>query len=299
MLKETLKSICEQSAVGFDIIVLDNASTDNTAAIVEEIKKEYPDRNIVFKTLEENIGGMNNFNRARLSVNKEWAMLFHDDDLIHPEYIKRAMDALRKNPDAVMASCTFKNYEEPNAENWETFKDDYYIGDVKYFATLMFGSMLQNFASTIYKSSLLKEIEPDNKLYGKISDRPYMLAVASHGKSIVLKPPYIRYRNHPGQDTNTSKTGPFAPEWFAFLNCYKSILGNSWFDKYGIIYNLFVQSKLKMGYYWMSSVHSQMKFKEFKRLAVENNVIRKFEEPKLVEKLCKIASSIYQKFLYS
>lgn len=298
MLKESLKSICEQTASGFDIIVLDNASTDNSRAVVEDIQQQYPGRNIEFISLEKNIGGMGNFKRARLMAQKKWAMLFHDDDLIHPEYIKNAMGLLSKHPDAVMASCTFKQYEHPDANNWGNFPGGYYIGDVKYFAALMFGSLLHNFASTIYKSSLLQATEPKNELYGKISDRPYLLEVAKHGKSIVLKDAYIRYRNHPGQDTNTFDTGPFAPEWFAFLNCYKDIMGNSWFDKYGILYNLFVQSKLKMGYYWIKGVNSQMPFKQFKKMAVENKIIRKFEEPKLVEKLCKVCSSIFEKFLY-
>jgi len=299
LLKDSLKSVCQQSVEGFDIIILDNASTDNTKEVVEEIKKNYPSRNIVFESLEQNIGGISNFNRASLLAQKEWAMIFHDDDLIHPDYIKKAMDSLKQNPDAVMVSCTFTEHESPDFTNWENFSGGYYIGDVKYFAALMFGNLLHNFASTIYKTSLLKEYLFNGELYGKIGDRPFMLEIAKHGKSIVLKDPYIRYRNHPGQDTNSFDSGPFAPEWFAFLHCYKAILGNSWIDKYGIIYNLFVHSKLKMGYYWMKSVNSSMTFKMFKKQAVENNVIRKFEEPKFVEKICKVVSSIYQKFLYS
>lgn len=297
-LKETLKSICEQSAQGFDILVLDNASTDNTREIFEEIKKQYPSRNMVFVGSEKNIGGVANINRAREMAKKQWAMLFHDDDLMHPEYVKNAMDLLSQHSDAVMASCTYTPLEQLNNENWERFSNDAYIADVKDFAALMFGFIMHNFASTIYKTALLKETTFKENIYGKILDRPFMLDIAKHGKTIVLKDSYIRYRLHPGQDTNTSDTGPYANEYLALMNCYKSILGNSWFDKYGIIYNSFIHYQLKLGYHWLKSVNSVMKFNQFKNMAAENGVIRKIECLKIVEKIYKLFMLVCKKIFY-
>lgn len=298
MFKETLKTICEQSAEGFDIIIVDNASTDNTKDVVEEIKREYPSRNIVFSASKENIEGTNNINKARELAKKEWAMIFHDDDLMHPEYIKTAMKLLKKNPDAVIASCTYTPYENPTTANWESFSSDAYIGDVQDFAALIFAYTMHNFASTIYKTSLIKEQTFKPELYGKIWDRPFMFDIAKHGKSIILNDPYIRYRIHPGQDSNTETTGPFAKEWFALLNCYKGILGNGWFDKYGIIYNSFVHSQLKLGYNWMQAVKSKMTFEEFKTQAAEAGVIRKSEVLKIVESLYKFPRFACRKIFY-
>jgi len=298
MFKDTLKTICEQSAEGFDIIIVDNASTDNTKDVVEEIKKQYPNRNIVFLHSKENIGVNNNLQRAMQLAKKEWAMIFHDDDFMHPEYIQNAMELLKQNPDAVIASCTYTPSEHPNAENWENFSGDAYVGDVKDFAALLFGYVMHNFASTIYKTSILKEHVIHPEFYGKIWDRPFMMDIAKHGKSIILKDPYIRYRIHSGQDTNNEKTGPFANEWFALLNCYKGILGNSWFDKYGLIYNSFVHSQLKLGYNWMQAVKSKMTFKEFKKQAAETAVIRGIEVHKTIERLYKFPRFVCRKIFY-
>lgn len=297
-LKETLKSICEQSAQGFDILVLDNASTDNTKEVFEEIKKQYPSRNMIFVGSEKNIGGIANINRAREMAKKEWAMLFHDDDLMHPDYIKNAMDLLAQHKGAVMASCTYTPLEKMDDKNWETFSNDAYIADVKDFAALMFGFIMHNFASTIYKTSLLKETTFKEDIYGKILDRPFMLDIAQLGKTIVLKDPYIRYRLHPGQDTNTADTGPYANEYLALMNCYKSILGNNWFNKYGIIYNSFIHYQLKLGYHWLKSVNSVMKFSQFKNMSADNNVIRKIERLKIVEKIYKLFMPICKKIFY-
>ena len=48
LLEATLNTICAQSAVGFDVIILDNASTDDTKAMVERFIKAHPERNIRF-----------------------------------------------------------------------------------------------------------------------------------------------------------------------------------------------------------------------------------------------------------
>jgi glycosyltransferase involved in cell wall biosynthesis len=295
MLNKTLISICEQSAVGFDIIIVDNASTDETKDIVENVVLKYPERNITFVPSEINIGGTNNINRARMMAKKQWAMLFHDDDLMHPEYIKTAMDLLKQNPDAAMASCTYTPSPEPTMENWETFSNQANIAAVKDFAALMFTGTAQNFASTIYKTELMQTGEIKNKIYGKMWDRPFMLDLAKSGKTIILKDPYIRYRVHEGQDTNTSESGPFAPEYFALLNCYKEILGNNWLNKYGKIYNSFIHAQLKIGYRWMKSVNEKMTFKEFKKQAAESDVIKNCETLKIVEKIYKIIGYFCQK----
>ncbi|MFA7658004.1 MAG: glycosyltransferase family 2 protein [Candidatus Gastranaerophilaceae bacterium] len=299
MFGQTLKTICEQNAEGFDIIILDNASTDNTKKVFNEIKKQYPNRHMKFVGAEKNLGHLGNVLRTIQMASREWAMIFHDDDLMHPEYIKTAMDLINKTPDAVMASCTYLPYEHPNDKNWENFSNDAYFADIKDFAALMFGFILHNFASTIYKTELLKKNELDNELYGKISDRPYLLDIAKHGKNVILKAPYIRYRTHPGQDTNTSETGPFEKEWFALLKKYKEILGNSWFDKYGIIYNSFVHSQLKLGYHWLKSVNSKMTLKTFKKHAADNDVIRKIEVFKIVEKIYKLSEAVCKRVMYS
>lgn len=300
MLQETLETICKQTAQGFDIIVLDNASTDDTKEAVEEIKNKYSQRNIKFVSCEKNIGAPANGDRGMEMASKEWTMLFHDDDLMHPDYVKNAMELLEKNENAVMASCTYISSEKPKDENWENFSNEAYFADVEDFAALVLqGRINHSFSATIYKTALLKTHAFNYELYGKIADRPFMYDVAKEGKTIILKSPYIRYRLHPGQDSNTFNTGPFIDQWFALTNCYKEILGNNWFNKYGIIYNTSVHNFLKYGYNWMDSVNSKMSFKEFKEKAVECNLIRPIEKYKLVEKPYKIIGSLLRKIKFS
>lgn len=298
LLKDTLKSICEQNAKGFDLIVLDNASTDNTAAVVAQIAADYPERNVKICTCEQNINATENSYRAKELASKEWLMLFHDDDIMHPDYIKNAMDLLAKTPNAVMASCDYLPLEHPDDKNWENFGPDAYFVDAKGFCALLFGYIMHNFASTIYKTEFFKKYNFDNETYGKIADRPFMFEFSKNGKHVILKDKYIRYRIHPGQDSNTLHTGPFAHEWFALMNLYKSIMTNSWLNKYGITYNAFIHYQLKLGYHWMGAVNTKISYKEFKKQAAQAKVIRSFEKYKLFEFLYKLPRKICTDLFY-
>lgn len=60
-LKIMLDSLCTQTATGFNIKILNNASTDNTLQVIQEIKDKYPTRNIEVITHKTNIGNPANF----------------------------------------------------------------------------------------------------------------------------------------------------------------------------------------------------------------------------------------------
>ena len=103
-LKIQLQSLCEQTLQGFKITVLNNCSTDDTLQVIEEIKEEYPLRDIQVITNEKNLGNPGNFIRSQSIPTREYVAVFHDDDAVHPEYLERAMSVLVHDPNLVMAS---------------------------------------------------------------------------------------------------------------------------------------------------------------------------------------------------
>jgi glycosyltransferase involved in cell wall biosynthesis len=100
-LAESLESLLAQSLTDFELIVSDNASTDRTP----EICRHYQalDSRVRYFRNQENIGAALNFNRvAELST----ASLFHGgacDDLYHPLFLERCVDAFRRDPDLVLS----------------------------------------------------------------------------------------------------------------------------------------------------------------------------------------------------
>ena len=276
LLRETLQSVCAQAAEGFKIVILDNASMDNTRVVFEEFRALYPNREIEFCSTAENIGAIANLNRAKSLAEREWLMLFHDDDLMHPDYIQTIMALLQKTPGAVMGGSTYIPLKNPENSNWRKLSSIAYFCEVKDFAAVLFSRVSHCFSSAVYKTEVFRGAEFEEAKYGKICDRPFMLKIAEEGVSIILQDHYIRYRTHEGQDTSNMDSGPFGYEWLALMQNYKEYLDNGRLTRYGKVYNDYIYEQLRSGYRWMSSVNTKMSFEQFVVEAVEKGVISRF-----------------------
>jgi glycosyltransferase involved in cell wall biosynthesis len=100
-LAETLDSLLAQSLKEFEIIISDNASTDRTP----EISRSYRERDhrVRYFRNDRNIGAAQNFNRI---IALSEAPLFHGgacDDLYHPLFLERCIDALDRDPGLVLS----------------------------------------------------------------------------------------------------------------------------------------------------------------------------------------------------
>jgi glycosyltransferase involved in cell wall biosynthesis len=99
-LKETLDSILNQTFEDFELIISDNASTDNT----EEICREYAakDRRIRYYRNQQNLGAAPNYNRVfQLSKGDYFKWTAHDDLLVS-EYLERCVEVLDRMPSFVL-----------------------------------------------------------------------------------------------------------------------------------------------------------------------------------------------------
>lgn len=224
LLKQTLVSICNQTEKGFRIIVLDNNSTDNTSDVVNSFKKF----NVELNKSTKNIGGIKNLIRAKKLASRKYVMVFHDDDLMHPDYIKVALSFISNNPGVAMVGSTMSFEENPQNKDWPKFNNKaIYCKNQKEFTKILFNGFCFHFGSAIYRTDLFKSIPFESEVYGKILDRPFLINIVEHGSVYVLKDPYIRYRHHSNQDSLDNKSGPFIPQLIALHKKYLSILGDN------------------------------------------------------------------------
>lgn len=219
LIGDTLQSILNQSIQGFAITVLDNGSTDNTKEVVSHFKE------IQFIGSEQNNGADWNFKRAITLASRDYVMLFHDDDLIHPRYIEYALELFESHPDASIVCSRTENLTHPTIEKWKPYVKKYkYFKNAGDFATYVYGGYGLSFASVIYKTDYLKKADIRFDLYGKICDRPFVYDAIGSGGALALTCPYIRYRIHEGQDCADSTNGPWFREFFALNLKYKELM---------------------------------------------------------------------------
>jgi glycosyltransferase involved in cell wall biosynthesis len=89
ILKETLKSIIDQSFKDFEILVWDDASTDST----EETVKKINDERIIYHKNAKNLGYGRNLQAAFENVKGDIVFLMGDDDILLPDALYKTHEA--------------------------------------------------------------------------------------------------------------------------------------------------------------------------------------------------------------
>jgi glycosyltransferase involved in cell wall biosynthesis len=105
-LAETLDSLLAQSLKDCEIVISDNASTDQTPTICRAYQAE--DARVRYFRNERNIGAAANFNRV---FELSGSPLFHGgacDDLYEPRFLERCVEVLDRDPGVVLSHTRTK-----------------------------------------------------------------------------------------------------------------------------------------------------------------------------------------------
>jgi len=97
MLLCAIRSIQQQTYANWDLLVVDNASSDNTALIVDEAMRN--DSRIRYYRHPENIGMLPNWEFALSKVDSSFFCLLCDDDYVLPGFLQAAMHEMDCHPD--------------------------------------------------------------------------------------------------------------------------------------------------------------------------------------------------------
>jgi glycosyltransferase involved in cell wall biosynthesis len=100
-LREAIQSVLDQTWQDFEILVSDNASTDDTSEVVAGFK----DPRIRYYRHSQNIGMTANFRSAVEMVHTEFVATLPDDDLFLPSHLQNAIEALDAFPAAIYCAC--------------------------------------------------------------------------------------------------------------------------------------------------------------------------------------------------
>ena len=115
---KTITSILEQTYPHFELIVIDNASTDNSVEIV----KTFPDPRINLIEYHTHLPHAElNWDRCFYHAKGEYMAIFHADDIYLPKMIERQVETFRKYS-SVVGVFTSGNIINDNDEMAEEFK---------------------------------------------------------------------------------------------------------------------------------------------------------------------------------
>ncbi len=205
-LAATLESLRAQTFSDFEVVVLDNASTDATGQIAQKVAAADP--RFVYRRREQHVGVEDNFNAA-LAASSAPLHMWAANDLYHPRYLETCVALLAARPDAVAATTVVRPVDEdgrflpgqPEAD----LKIDHPDPLVR-FAEL---ASYRHACLTLYavmRRDVVLRIRPLAPYRG--SDRLFLAELALHGPLLRHPEPLFYSRWHPDLDESELRHPP-------------------------------------------------------------------------------------------
>lgn len=196
-LSEAIESVLNQTFTDLQILVCDNASTDNTTEVV----KRFPDPRVLYHRNDENIGIGANHRLGAEMATSEWVGFLSDDDLFRSSHITNAFSALEKHPHAAYHTCAIEMFGNdasgiryPAALKNVTQPISYYAPSQ---AVQFLGLENPGFLNTII---CRKSAFNTNLFWGKKDfvhmDVLVMTQLMAQGGFVFSTDPTVRYRSH-------------------------------------------------------------------------------------------------------
>ena len=199
-LDETIVSVLEQDYPHLEYIVLDDGSTDNTL----EVLAKYSDR-IILES-HANMGETRTVNKGFSMAKGELVCVVNSDDPILPGLISTAVEAIRKNPDALVV---YPDWQEigPHSESLKEYRLPEY--------TLM--NMLLTFKvsmgpGTFIRRDVFELVGYRNPNFQYTGDLDFWFRTALHGKFIHIPKILATHRVHPDSASVSQQSASIANE---------------------------------------------------------------------------------------
>lgn len=116
LIAETISSALSQTYEPLEILVVDNASTDNTAEVVSQFLYS----GVRYIRNPENLGQFGNLNRCIDLSHGDFIHILHSDDCIPPDFIRICIEFFNNHPE-VMMTCTAGKIISDESERGKTF----------------------------------------------------------------------------------------------------------------------------------------------------------------------------------
>jgi len=194
LLVPCLDSLVAQTYGNFEIVISDNASTDDTKAICEQYAAR--DSRIRFFTIDKNRGAAWNHRRVLELASGEYFKWCGADDAAAPRFVAECVSALKARPDAVLAfPLTVVIDEDGQAVRKTTDRLPVSSPDPR----IRFKALLSNWEIThspfygVMRRSALERIRPFGDFLA--GDRSFLAELALAGPFLQVEE-FLMYRRH-------------------------------------------------------------------------------------------------------
>lgn len=200
-LKQTISSVLDQGYDSIEILVLDNASTDNTSKVLSAFASE---PRVRYFRNARNVGPSYNVLNGIQIAQGHYLSLLMADDYYNPGFLSKLLPRMLANPEVVVGYTAIRWVNEQgnalNAPRHPGYEQEDYVGGRNEVAELLIhDSYIPPSAALIQREPFLQVWRRDPGLNGA-GDWLSMVQVAErHPDFIFLSEPGVTYRTHSAQ----------------------------------------------------------------------------------------------------
>jgi glycosyltransferase involved in cell wall biosynthesis len=191
LISETIKSVLDQTFQDFEIVVIDDGSTDNTREVVDS----FQDPRIRY-IYQDNQGAVVARNNAILASKGEYISYLDSDDALMENALEKHVEVLDRHPEVAFSYGQVYNVDE-NGRIINLYKPPYkhsYVREGKEeIRDLIFGNYIS--AETI-RRSCLDEAGGFDTAFIVAEDRELWVRLAKRWSVAYIAEPLIKYRRH-------------------------------------------------------------------------------------------------------
>lgn len=195
-LAKAVESVLNQTYSDFELIIIDNCSTDETEKIVSFYLNNSRVRYI---RNPQNIGNINNFNKALEYAHGEYIKFLFSDDFLHPEALKEFVDVLDCNNGVSLVTSYFEYFGSMNKVHKQPF-----VGKISGYdaikSTILKGNWIGSPSNVIFRKSCYDGNGFSNK-WRWWSDLEFWHRILGNGDLFILPKVLSGFRYHDSSAT--------------------------------------------------------------------------------------------------
>lgn len=215
-LREAVMSACKQVTTGIflEIIVSDNSDSDS---VMDMMRADFPTVKYVRRWPPTD--SEKHINKVVSEVSADFIVLFHDDDLLLPDYCQKMTQVMQISPTASAVGCNALILKQGKITKKKAFSR--FIGTKTFYDEKIFleqylvndGLGVAPFPSYMYRISSLNCSNFDTRDGGKYSDGPFVSKKIVFGPVIWIDDVLMLYRRHSNNDSGTLNIYDYRKLW--------------------------------------------------------------------------------------
>lgn len=202
-LDERMESILGQTYQNFEVIILDDVSTDNSREVIEKYRNDPRVSQIVYN--DENSGSpFKQWNKGFRLAEGELVWIAESDDSCERMMLERLVHCFEEYPDLSYAFAHSVSVDENGRERFElqrNIRNDLFLdGRTFNHRYLLWGNIVFNASSVLFRKDAAMTVDPEYMNYRGAGDWLFWMEMAEKGSVAYVAQKLNHYRMY-GQNT--------------------------------------------------------------------------------------------------